>query len=257
MSPLETIEVPNVSPSETSPLPPPLIQFETPETTENVFTTEVPVVTKPETPQIIETVNGLSDNTVRFASVEGEFSTLGDYFTTGLPFGNYYAVLINEKASALSFSEEFLIIDDIQMRFESIFYDPVVLFITDIDVTDDYHEILICEYGVNDWIVHTFYRYDGSSIVKLVDFIGTAFFDSHGKLVNLVDYYPAIIADPFITRSYYEYRKDRLEEISVPIIGMTYTFAEEYANFGFYETSDAPTEEFAHYLISSSYNFDS
>ena len=234
-----------------------LIPLETPATSENVLTTEAPVLSAQESPKIIENINVLSENTVRFAGVVGEFSTLKDNFTAGLPFGNYYTTLIKEKTSTLSFSEEFLIIDDIQMKFESVFYDPVALFIADLDVNDDYYEILICEYGVNDWIVNTFYRYYGSSIIKLLDFIGIAYFDSHGKITNLVDYYPAIIADPFITRSYYEYCKDRLEEISVPIKGKTFTFAEDYASFGFFETQDAPTEEFAQELISSSYNFDS
>ena len=255
-APIDEEEMPVVSPPEISQMQIP-DPSETSEISENEEATETPVVTLPETLETIEKNYALSSDTVRFAGVEGEFSTIKSYYREGQPYGNYYVTLIKEKISTLSFSERCLIIDDAQFEFESVFYDPVALFITDFDVIDDYYEVLICEYGVNDWIVNTFYRYDGSTIVKLHSFIGSAYFDSHGKLVCLASYYPAIIADPYVTRSYFEYRSGRLEEVLVPIKGMTFTFAQDYASFGFYETQDTPTEEFVREVISSSPNFDS
>jgi len=219
----------------------------------------MPVVSPPENNQIIEGINTLNDETVRFAGVEGEFSTIKGYYTNGLPFGNYYVKLIKENTSTLLFSEEFLIIDDTKIEFESVFYDPVALFITDIDIYDDYFEVIICEYGVNDWIVNTFYRYDGNSITELVNFIGMAFFDNCGKLVvtnNVGGNSPGRISDPLITRSYYELHYGKLEEKPVPIKGMSFTFADNDDFFNFYETKDAPTPEFASELIHYSSNFD-
>ena len=84
-SPKKT-KVPAASPQEISPMPTLIIS---PETSENDVTTEIPIVPPPETPQNIESINILSDDTVRFAGVEGEFSTFKNYYTDGLPFGNY------------------------------------------------------------------------------------------------------------------------------------------------------------------------
>ena len=268
VAPLETIVKPVVSPLDASPTqthepsgsPETPTPSETPEAPGNGATTEAPVESLPETPQTIENMIVLSDDAVMFAGVDGEFSTIKDYYAGGLPFGTYYVTLIKEKTSTLSFSEKFIEIDDAKFEFDSVFYDPVALFFADLDVSDDFCEVLICEYGVNDWIVNTFYRYDGSSIVELCNFIGVAFFDSHGKLIatnSVGGNLPGIIANPVITRSYYELRNGKLEEAPVIIKGMTYTFADDYASFGFYETPDAPTEKFTHELIARSPNFDS
>ena len=210
-------------------------------------------------PKTLDGISALSDNTVRFAGVEGEFKSIEYYSESRLLFGEYSVALTKGKTSVIEFSEDFLKIDENEIQFEY-YYRPTEFFIVDLDVSDECYEILIWEYGTNDWIDNALYRYDGNSVTEVARFIGWAFIDSYGKLIitnNVGGDFPGVISDPRITRSYYEYRKGILEEILVPIKGMTFTFAEEYASFGFYETPDAPTDEFVQELISGSYNFDS
>ena len=120
-------------------------------------------------------------------------------------------------------------------------------------------DIYFVGYGTNDWIDNALFSYDGNSVTEVARFIGWAYIDSYGKMIstnNVDGNVTARIADPFITRSYYEFHNGKLEEISMPIKDKTYTFSDSYANFNFYETPDAPTEEFAHELISSFRNSD-
>ena len=232
---------------------------ETHETSSNNKETEVHSTSTPIMPQTFDDITTLSENTVRFAGVEGEFKSIEYYSESRLSFGEHSVALTKGQTSAIEFSEDFLKIDDNIIQFEN-YYKPTAFFIVDLNVNDEYCEVLIWEYGTNDWIDNNLFRYDGNSVTEVARFIGWAFIDSYGKLIianNVGGDFPGVISDPRITRSYYEYRKGILEEILVPIKGMSFKFAEKYASFGFYETPDAPTYEFVQELISGSYNFDS
>jgi len=240
------------TPPATTSMPP-----ETPETTERDKTPEPPMESPSGTPQTPETTGILSDETFRFAGVEGDFSPFMYYSTGGLSFGEYTATLSKGKISTIEFSEYALIIDGnkIELDLNSFDYTRAYLFIVDLDAADEYYEVLLCGYGVNDWIVNTFYRYDGNSIIELAHFIGWVYSDRNGKLIdtnNVGGNAPGEIADPIITRSYYELRNNKLEEIQVPIKNITFTFSEHGYGFNFYETSCAPTPELISDLITGS-----
>ena len=239
-TPTETPGTPTVSPPET------------PQSTGNGEPPGTPAYSPPETPRIIDDTDVLSEDTVRFAGVEGDFSPFMYYSENRVLYGNYYATLVKGKTSTLEFSNETLIIDGIHLQIDTIYCRPDALFIVDLDAADEYYEILIFEYGTNDWRVNIIYRYDGDSIIEVARFIGWAFSDRYGKLIetnNVGGNMPGQIADPIITRSYYELRNGKLEEIKVPIKGITFTFADNDFIFNFCETSNAPTPEFISRLI--------
>ena len=205
-----------------------------------------------------DTTGILSVDTYKFSGVEGDFSYLDYYSSSRLPFGNYSVSIVNKKPSIIEFSKESLKIDTIQIKLtlDSLDYTSAVLLIIDLDVSDEYFEILLCGYGINDWITNTIYFYDGNSVKEVAHFYGWVFTDSYGKLIitnSVGGDLPGRIAYPFITRSYYEYRNGRLKENAVSIKGKTFTFSGDDIPFHFYETPDAPTPEFANKVISSTY----
>ena len=222
---------------------------------------ETPVITTvapAETPQSPDITCVLSDYSAKFEGVESSFSSIEYYSESRLLFGKYSVMLIDGITSMIEFSEENLTIDNIQMQFED-YFRPTALFIVDMDVADETREILVWEYGTNDWIDNALFSYDGNTVTEVARFIGWAYIDGNGKLVltnNVDGNVAARIAYPFITRTYFEYHNGKLEEISVPIKDKMYTFSDSYAYFNFYETPDAPSEEFAHELISSFRNSD-
>ena len=245
-----------------SPEEPVLLPVETPETTIEYEMTEVPIISSSNMPQTLEDISVLSGNTVRFAGLEGDFSTLEYYYmnllyydSDWIQFGNYNVMLINGSISTLSFTEKILSIDNLEIQLGPYNYEQIALFLIDLDVTDRYREVLICEYGDNDFLANTIYLFDGSAITEVARFTGQAFFDSNGKMVptdsaggNL----HGRIADPIITRSYYELHYGRLEEINIPIKDITFTFSDYDDYFNFYEISDAPTPEIVDRLLESS-----
>ena len=227
---------------------------------ENMPTTheQTPDIIESETPQINDGTGVLSDNTVRFAGVDSDFRALEYYSDTRLPYGEYSVSLIEGQTSTVIFTEESLVVDGIDIQFEG-YYKPTSLHIVDIDINDGFREILAAEFGTNDWLENTIYHYDGNTVTQVARFIGLAHFDGHGKLVdvnNVGGNLPGRISDPLIARSYYELHNWKLEKIPLAIKGQTYTFANDYAEFGFYKTQDAPSDEFAQELISRAYNPD-
>jgi len=231
------------------------------ESSEIIDENETPVITTvapPETAQTPDITCVLSDYSAKFEGVESSFSSIEYYSESRLLFGEYSVMLIEGITSTIEFSEENLTIDNIQMQFED-YFRPTALFIVDMDITDGTREVLVWEYGTNDWIDNALYSYDGNTVTEVARFIGWAYVDSYGKMIltnNVDGNVTARIADPFITRSYYEFHNGKLEEFSVPIKDKTFTFSDSYAYFNFYETPEAPTEEFAHELISSFHNSD-
>ena len=218
--------------------------------TENAESPGIPNASTLEAPQTPD-IYYPSENTIRFAGVECDFSQLNYYSESGLSYGEYSATLISGEIATIEFSEEALQIDKAIIQLEE-YYSPASIFIVDLDVTDEYQEIFLCEYStVNTWITQTIYRYDGDSIIELARLGGWAYIDSNGKLI-ITDAgdLPGLIADPRITRSYYELRNGKLVEVLVPIKDASFTFADNDTAFHFYETPDAPTPEFADKVIS-------
>ncbi|MCL2045952.1 MAG: hypothetical protein FWG88_06165 [Oscillospiraceae bacterium] len=202
-------------------------------------------------PMINDGTGVLSENIVRFAEVDSEFRALNYYSDTQLPFGEYSVSLIEGQNTTIIFTEEYLLIDGIEIPFEN-YNKPTSLHIVDIDINDGFREILAVEFGVNDWFVNTIYHYDGYSVCQIAQFISLIHFDGNGKIVGTDSTGANLhgrISDPLIARSYYELKDWKLEEIQLSVKGLTLTFADDYTGFCFYETEGIPSDEFAQELI--------